>query len=126
MNSLKDSISRLIETSIVKRQQANSVFCMQRDYFKMGVDVFQAELAAAGSGSIVPPAMIEDVSNSLHVSVPGRFVYGVEVIGKDHKVAALRIRRELAALWRMPLQEFAKRYRVEIAGNSLIITARWF
>lgn len=92
-----------------------------RAYFQVGGQVFEA-LQSLSDAIVARPATLSQVvtGETFSVSVPGQFVYSVEVIGNPKEVQ-LRLRRKLAELYGVSLESFVASVTVKIVGNNILV-----
>lgn len=90
-------------------------------YFQVGGQIFEA-LQSLSEAIVARPATLSQVitGETFSISVPGQFVYAVEVIGNPKEIQ-LRLRRKLAELYGISVEAFAASVTIKVVGGNILI-----
>lgn len=93
-------------------------------YFLWGGQVFEA-LNSLGDNMVLQPADLGQVISldTIGLSVPGQFVYMIDLVG-DPKVVLVKLRRELARIRGISLQDLLAAIEVKIVGRNILIVRK--
>lgn len=88
-------------------------------YYNVGLQLFEA-LQSVSSSYVFAPSDISAVLVSISRAQP-YFVYHVDVVNGQSAAALQQIRRELARVSGLSLQQLVSMYQIKLIGNDLFI-----